>query len=160
MNALEPLVEVCKELGYTIYNEIGQTDENCKTKVVEFPVCAPSGLTKYDVSAVEQLEIYKMFMEDYVDFNASVTVHVRENEWVDVEEWLWNNWNSVVGVSFIPLDDSFYELLPYELITKERYDSLVKNMKKFNASLLSKYEKVEMDADVVDDTCVGGCPVR
>lgn len=160
MNAIEPLVEVCKELGYTIYNEVGQTDENCKTKVVEFPIKAPLGKTKYDVSAIEQLEIYKMFMECFTDFNTSITVHVRENEWDDVEQWIWDNWDTVVGVSFIPLDDSFYELLPYESITKEQYEEKIKDMKKFNPSLIEKYEKVEMDTDVVDDTCVGGCPVR
>jgi ribonucleoside-diphosphate reductase alpha chain/ribonucleoside-triphosphate reductase len=66
-------------------------------------------------------------------------VHVRENEWDDVEQWIWDNWDTVVGVSFIPLDDSFYELLPYESITKEEYEAMVKDMKKFSTSLILQF---------------------
>ncbi len=162
MNAIEPLTKVCSDLGYPIYNEVGQTDENCTTKVVEFPVKSPDGLTKYGVSAIEQLEIYKMFMENYVDHNASITVHVRPNEWKEVEQWVWDNWDSVIGISFISLDDSFYELLPYEAIDKEEYERRLANMKEFKPELITEYEKEEFEADMsLNSGCEGGsCPVR
>lgn len=157
----DPLVKVCEELGYPVVPEVGQSIENCTTKVVEFPVKAPEGKTKYEVSAIEQLENYKMFMENYVEHNCSITVHVRNHEWEEVEQWVWDNWDSVVAVSFLPLDDSFYELLPYEAINKEEYEKRVKEMKPFVPSLISKYEKEEVEFDIGNEGCEGGiCPIR
>ena len=86
ISAEDPLCKVCEELGYPVFPEVGQTAEDCRTKVVEFPVKAPAGRVKADVSAIEQLENYKMFMTHYVDHNCSITIHVRQNEWDAVEE--------------------------------------------------------------------------
>ena len=161
INAHDPLVRVCEELGYPVFPEVGQDWNSCVTKVVEFPIKAPEGRTKYDVSAIEQLENYKLFMENYVDHNCSITVSVRNDEWDDVEEWVWNNWDDLVAVSFLPLDDSFYELLPYEAITKEDYQKRVDEMKPFIPSLIQKYEIIESELDIGTDGCEGGvCPVR
>jgi ribonucleoside-diphosphate reductase alpha chain/ribonucleoside-triphosphate reductase len=161
ISADDPLVKVCEELGYPVFPETGQTYENAKTKVVEFPVQAPEGKIKRDVNAIEQLEIYKMFMEYYVDHNCSITVHVRDNEWNDVEQWVWDNWDEVVALSFLSFDDSFYELLPFEEITKEEYDERAAAMKPFIPSLISKYEREETEYDIGNDGCENGvCPVR
>jgi ribonucleoside-diphosphate reductase alpha chain/ribonucleoside-triphosphate reductase len=161
VNAKDPIVQVCEELGYPIKPEVGQDLETCRTKVVEFPVKAPNGITKYDVSAIEQLENYKMFMNNYIDHNCSITVHVREHEWEEVEQWMWDNWDDVVAVSFLSLDDSFYELLPYEAIDEEEYNRRKSAMRPFVPSLISKYEVEELEDDVVDDSCsTGVCPVR
>ena len=161
INANDPLVQVVKELEYTIYPEVGQTWDNCDTVVIEFPIKAPEGRTKYDVSAIEQLEIYKRFMKHYVQHNASITIHVRPNEWEDVEEWCYNNWDDLIAVSFLALDDSFYQLMPYEAITKEQYEERISKMKPFNSSLLQKYEKEESEKDLEDDpSCSNGvCPI-
>ncbi len=157
----DPLVKVCEELEYPVYPEVGQDLETCSTKVVEFPVKAPIGKTKYDISAIEQLENYKLFMENYVDHNCSITVHVRNREWEEVEEWIWNNWDDVVALSFLALEDNFYQLLPYEAIDEEEYNERISKMKPFIPSLISKYEKQEMDLDIGDDGCENGiCPVR
>jgi ribonucleoside-diphosphate reductase alpha chain/ribonucleoside-triphosphate reductase len=162
VTATDPLVKVCEELGYPIFNEIGQTDENCTTKVIEFPVKCKAKRTKYDVSAIEQLEDYKMFMENYVEHNASITVTVKENEWEDVEQWVWDNWDTIVGVTFLSLDNHIYPLAPYEEISEEEYNRRKAVMKPFDASLLMKYEVEEAEVeDLVDDTCTSGaCPVR
>ncbi|QEK11112.1 ribonucleoside-triphosphate reductase, adenosylcobalamin-dependent [Crassaminicella thermophila] len=157
----DPLVKVCEELEYPVFPEVGQEWETCVTKVVEFPVKAPNGKTKYDVSAIEQLENYKMFMKNYVDHNCSITVHVREHEWEEVEQWVWDNWDDVVALSFLALDDNFYKLLPYEAITEEEYNKRVEEMKPFMASLIGKYEKEEVDLDIGNDSCENGiCPIR
>jgi ribonucleoside-diphosphate reductase alpha chain/ribonucleoside-triphosphate reductase len=161
ISADDPLVKVCEELGYPVFPDTGQTYEKATTKVVEFPVKAPEGTIKSDVSAIEQLEIYKMFMENYVDHNCSITVHVRDHEWADVEQWVWDNWDGVVALSFLSFDDSFYDLLPFEAITEEEYHRRVKEMKPFIPSLISKYEKEETEYDIGSDGCEGGvCPVR
>ena len=155
INSDDPLVKVCEELSYPVF------DDGINTKVIEFPVKSPKGKTKYDVSAIEQLEIYKMFQECYVQHNTSITIHVRENEWDGVEQWLWDNWDDVIGVSFLSLSDSFYHLMPYEAITEEEYNKRVKEMNPFIPSLLSKYEKEEVELDIGNDGCSSGsCPVR
>ncbi len=161
INSHDPLVKVCEELGYPIYPEVGQDIKTCTTKVVEFPCKSPIGKTKYDVSAIEQLENYKLFMENYVDHNCSITVHVRDKEWMDVEKWVWENWDDVVALSFLSLDDSFYQLMPYEAITEEEYHKRVSEMKQFVPSLLNKYELNESEIDVGNDGCENGiCPIR
>ncbi len=161
ISADDPLVKVCEELDYPVFAEVGQEWETCSTKVVEFPVKAPEGRTKYDVSAIEQLENYKLFMENYVDHNCSITVHVRNHEWEAVEEWVWENWDEVMAVSFLSLDDSFYELLPYEAIDEAEYHKRKEAMKSFRPSLISKYEKEEIVFDIGSDGCESGaCPVR
>ena len=119
------------------------------------------GRTKYDVSAIEQLENYKMFMTYYVDHNASITVTVRDEEWEEVKEWVYNNWDDIVAVSFLSLSNSFYQLMPYEAITEKEYNKRVKNMKPFIPSLISKYEKTETEFDIGNEGCESGvCPIR
>lgn len=161
INSHDPLVKVCEELGYPVLPEVGQEWETCTTKVVEFPVKAPVGKTKYDVTAIEQLETYKLFMENYVDHNCSITVSVRPEEWEAVEEWVYNNWDDTVALSFLPLEDSFYQLMPYEAITEEEFEKRSAEMKPFRPSLITKYEKEELAFDIGSDGCdTGACPVR
>lgn len=161
ISAHDPLVKVCEELEYPVYPEVGQDWDTCSTKVVEFPVKAPAGRTKYDISAIEQLENYKLFMESYVDHNCSITIHVRNHEWEEVEEWVWNHWDDVVALSFLALEDNFYQLLPYESIDEEEYNKRLRSMKPFIPSLISKYEEKEMDLDIGSDSCDNGiCPIR
>jgi ribonucleoside-diphosphate reductase alpha chain/ribonucleoside-triphosphate reductase len=157
----DPLAEVCKDLGYPIFPEVGQSEENCTTRVIEFPVRAPAGKIKRDVSAIEQLEIYRMFMEHYTDHNCSITVHVRDDEWDAVEEWVFEHWDDTVALSFLSFEDSFYELLPYEEISREEYERRAAAMKPFIPSLISKYEKEETEYDLGDEGCeTGVCPIR
>lgn len=162
INANDPLVKTCEELGYPIYPEVGQEWETCKTKVIEFPVKAPNGITKYDLSAIEQLEIYKMFMEEYVDMNASNTISVRnDKEWDEVVDWVYDNWDSVVGITFISLNDSFYQLLPFESCTEEEYNERKSKLKPISYSVLKKYETFDIYDELTDDECTNNvCAVR
>ncbi len=161
ISSSDPLCKVCEDLGYPVFPEVGQDADTCKTKVVEFPVKAPEGRVKADASAIEQLENYKMFMTHYVDHNCSITVHVRDHEWDQVEEWVWENWDDVVALSFLSYDDSFYELLPYEAITQAEYERRKAAMRPFNPSLISKYEHEETELDIGESDCVNGvCPIR
>jgi len=161
ISASDPLVKVCEELNYPIQPEVGQTMENCTTKVIEFPVKAPEGITKYDISAIEQLENYRLFMDNYVDHNCSITIHVRDHEWDAVEEWVYENWDDIVALSFLSLDDNFYQLLPYEAITEEEYNQRTKEMRPFVPTLLAKYESREIELDAGDESCdTGACPIR
>lgn len=161
VNAKDPLAIAMADIGFKWNPEVGQTVENHTSKVFEFPTKAPEGKTKYDVSAIEQLELYRLTMKHYSDHNSSNTIHVRPNEWNDVEEWVYNNWDDIVGVTFLSLDDSFYQLMPYESITKEQYEEMLKDMPKFNPNILNQYENFEEEFDILDTDCDKGlCPVR
>lgn len=162
VSSSDPLVKVCEELGYNINPEVGQEWETCTTKVIDFYVETKAKRFKGDVSAIEQLEDYIMFQENWSQHNSSITVHVRDSEWDEVEDYMYNNWDKFVSVSFIPYDNSFYQLLPYEEITEEEYRRLSSEVKPFDQSLLQKYEFKEMaDDDLEDDQCSSGiCAVR
>jgi hypothetical protein len=102
-----------------------------------------------------------MFMDHYVDHNCSITIHVRPHEWDIVEEWVWENWDDIVALSFLSLEDNFYQLLPYEAIEEAEYHKRVAEMKPFIPNLLSKYEKEEIEIDLGTDGCdTGVCPIR
>lgn len=161
VSANDPLAKAMAESGFSWHPEVGQTIENHKTKVFEFPIKAPMGKTKYDVSAIEQLELYRLIMKYYVDHNASNTIHVRPDEWEKVSEWVYNNWDDVVGITFLSLDDSFYQLLPYESITEDKYNEIFENMPRFNPNILKKYEAFEEEFEIQDQDCESGaCPIR
>lgn len=159
--ASDPLYKMLEEQGgYPIHNEVGQTDENCTIKVVEFPMKAPKGKTKYEVGAIEQLNLYKLSMLCFTDHNTSITVHVREQEWEEVANWLYDNFDYAVGVTFLPLFEETYPLLPFECTTKEDYEERIKKIKPINYALLAKYDSNE-EQDIMDKDCESGvCPVR
>lgn len=157
----DPLYKMIEAQGcYPIYNEVGQTDEDCTIKVIEFPMKSPAGKTKYEVGAIEQLELYKLTMRSWTDHNTSITVHVRENEWDDVANWLYENFEYTVGVTFLPLFEETYPLLPFECTTKEDYEERIRNVKSIDYDLLKQFESAE-EQEILDSECASGaCPIR
>ena len=74
---------------------------------------------------------------------------------------VYDNWDSIVGVTFLSLDDSFYQLMPYEAITEDKYKIMLEKTPKFNPNILRKYESFEEEFDVEDSECESGvCPIR
>lgn len=161
-----PLYQAVKYLdGWQIDNEVGQGD-NGNTKVITFPCKSKSTITKYNVSAIEQLEQYKMMQTCYVDHNTSITVTVKDNEWDDVIDWLDKNWDCVVGISFLSLNQDYYPLMPYEECTKEQYLELKSKMAPLDPELVNKYEfelqtvGKDFEIDESGECEDGHCPVR
>lgn len=94
--------------------------------VFSFPMKAPEGaVCSKDVTAVEQLEHWKIVQDHYCEHKPSVTINVGEDEWLEVAAWLYKNIDDVSGVSFLPRDTGTYRQAPYEEITKEQYDALM-----------------------------------
>jgi len=157
----DPLYKMIAKQGcYPIYNENGQTDVNATIKVIEFPIKAPEGKTKYDVGAIEQLELYKISMINWTDHNTSITVHVKEEEWEDVAHWVYDNFAYVVGITFLPLFEETYPLLPYECTTMIDYEERMKHVKPIDYDLLEKYDNDE-EHEIIDEECYTGvCPIR
>ena len=157
----DPLYQtIAQQGGYRIYDENGASGEKGSVKVIEFPVKAPAGRTKYEVGAIEQLELYKLSMQHWSDHNTSITVHVRELEWDAVADWLYDNFDSVVGITFLPLEEETYPLLPFESTTKEDYEERMQQMKPIDYELLASLDDAE-EWELNEKDCeTGVCPIR
>jgi len=98
------------------------------TFIAAFPVKAPEGaITNGHFSAIEQLENWKLFKEHWTEHNPSVTITYEDHEKEDIIEWVYKNQNVIGGLSFLPKSDAHYEQMPYEAITKEKYEELMKD---------------------------------
>lgn len=108
-------------INYGVPYEVDVTNPN--QYVFEFPIESPEGSkTIEDVTAVEQLELWKIYAKSWCEHKPSVSIYVKENEWLEVADWVYKNFNIMSGVSFFPKDDHIYRQAPYEKITEEEYD--------------------------------------
>jgi ribonucleoside-triphosphate reductase len=157
ISATDALFKMLKDQGVPYYPEVGQSLENATTFVLEFPVKSPEGaICKDDISAIDQLEHWKIVKENYTEHNPSVTISVGEDEWIVVANWVYENWDLVGGLSFLPRSNHVYQLAPYEAITKERYEEMKKKVEDLDFSKIVTYEKVD-EGDVKKElACVAG----
>jgi ribonucleoside-triphosphate reductase len=152
----DPLFQMLKDQGVPCSPENGQDENNATTWVLEFPVKAPEGcLTRKDISAMEQLSHYKNLQLNWCEHNASMTVYVKDEEWFEVGNWVYKNWDIINGVSFLPYDGGQYTLAPYEEIDHYTYESLIKKFPDINYSKLSQYELEDNTEGKSEFACVG-----
>jgi ribonucleoside-diphosphate reductase alpha chain len=155
--ATDTLFKMLKDQGVPYSPEVGQTKDNATTYVLEFPVKAPNGsIFKNDQTAIEQLEYWKMVKVNYTEHNPSITISVGNDEWIEVANWVYKNWDIVGGLSFLPREDHIYQLAPYETIDEKRYKELAKRMEHIDYSKIITYEK-QNELDLKKElACVGG----
>lgn len=155
--ATDALFKMLKDQGVPYYPEVGQTLETATTYVLEFPVKAPDGaICKDDVSALRQLEHWKVVKKHFTEHNPSVTVSVSDEEWLAVAQWVYENWELVGGLSFLPRSNHVYQLAPYETINKERYEEMKKRLGELDFSKIVTYEKEDETEVKRELACVGG----
>lgn len=155
ISVTDPLFKLLKEQNIKLTPENNQTEENADTWVVAFPIAAPDGVTKDQVSALDQLEWYKKLKTNWCEHNASITVYVKDEEWFEVGNWVYKNWDIINGVAFLPFDGGKYQQAPYEELTKEQYVEMHKNMPFINYSKLSSYELEDSSEGAKTFSCVG-----
>ena len=154
--ARDPLFQLMKKSGIKCNPENGQTKKNASTWVVEFPVKSPDGcITRKDVTALEQLKHYKNLQHNWCEHNASMTVYVRDDEWFEVGNWVYQNWEIINGISFLPYDGGKYELAPYEEIDHRTYQRLIKTLPLINYTDLSQYEMNDNTQGKAEYACAG-----
>lgn len=157
ISATDSLFKMLKDQGVPYYPEVGQSQENANTYVLEFPVEAPGGSTfKDDLTAIDQLEYWKIVKLNFTEHNPSATISVGEDEWINVIDWVQKNWGIIGGLSFLPRFDHIYRLAPYETINKKRYDELVANMPNIDYSKLVIYERSDETEQKKELACAGG----
>ncbi|MFZ2303644.1 MAG: ATP cone domain-containing protein [Minisyncoccia bacterium] len=157
ISATDALFKMLKDQGVPYLPEVGQSAENATTYVLEFPVKAPKGsIYKNDISAIDQLEHWKVVKVHYTEHNPSVTVSIGEDEWIEVANWIYKNWDIVGGLSFLPRDNHVYQLAPYEEINEKRYLELAKRLEHIDYSKIISYEKSD-ELDVKKElACIAG----
>lgn len=128
------------------------------TVVFSFPQKAPpKAVTRHDLTAIEHLEFWKFVQEEWCEHKPSITINVKEHEWLDVQAWVWKNWDVLSGVSFLPFSDHTYKQAPYQPIDEATYTRLVADMPVVvEWSRLPEYEKVDTTTGSQELACTGG----
>lgn len=122
----DPLTQFLKAQGVPNEPDVTKPDD---TTVFSFPVKAPSGvITSRDLSAIDHLKLYCVYRENWTDHDVSVTINVREEEWPSVGAWVYDNFDRVGGVSFLPFSDHTYKQAPYQAISEDEYNVALSNM--------------------------------
>jgi hypothetical protein len=156
INSGDPLLALAKSMGTPMSPEVGQNSENATTWVLSFPVKAPEEcITRYDMTALEQLELWLTFRKRWSEHSVSCTIYVGEDEWLSVGNWVYEHWDSITGLAFLPKDNGVYPLAPYTEITEEEYDRLVSSFKAINYCKLPRYEKSDTTRIEREFACTG-----
>jgi ribonucleoside-triphosphate reductase len=157
ISATDSLYKMVRDQGLPHHPEVGQTAGEANTYVLEFPVKAPNGsVYKNDLSAIEQLEYWKMVKLNFTEHNPSATISVGEEEWVAVVSWIFENWDIIGGLSFLPRENHVYRLAPYEIIDKKTYERLASQFPTLDYSKLVIYERTDETDQKKELACVGG----
>ena len=128
------------------------------TVVFSFPVEAPKDSVMRDaMTAIEQLELWKIYQEHYCEHKPSITVYVKEHEWMEVGAWVYKHFDILSGVSFLPHTDHVYKQAPYQEITKEKYKEAVKAFhENLKWEMLQQYEQTDTTIGSQEYACVSG----
>jgi ribonucleoside-triphosphate reductase len=157
ISATDSLFKMMRDQGVATFPEVGQNVNEATTFVLEFPVKAPPGsVFKNDLTAMQQLEYWKMVKLNYTEHNPSATISVGDEEWVAVVAWISDNWDIIGGLSFLPRENHVYRLAPYEAIDKKTYERLAANFPKIDYSKLVIYERTDETDQKKELACVGG----
>ena len=153
----DTLLQMARDQGVPCVPEVGQSPETATTFVLEFPVKAPAGaIFKDEVSALDLIKEWKRLKEHFVEHNPSATIYVGPDEWLAVGNFVYENWDVIGGLSFLPRSEHVYQLAPYEAITKEEYERRSKNIGKIDFSKLSHYEATDNTTGAKEFACVSG----
>ena len=129
-----------------------------KNYVFSFPVKSPdNAILRNEMSAIEQLELWKYIKETWAEHTVSITVFVRDSEWLDVGAWVYKNFDCITGISFLPYSDHCYKQAPYEEIDEAIYKEMLNKMPKdIDWERLKELEKEDKTTAVRELACSGG----
>ena len=151
----DPLTKMMTEAGFPVEDD--QTNPS-HTSVFSFPMKVDnSAVFRTDLSAIEQLELWLVYQKYWCEHKPSITVSVKESEWLDVGAWVYKHFDYMSGVSFLPFSEHTYKQAPYQDIQKDEYEILIKKMpKEVEWSKLSDYEKTDMTIASQELACAAG----
>ena len=151
----DPLTQFMKDQGIPSEPDVMKPET---TTVFSFPMKSPEGaITRNDMTAIEQLELWLIYQRHWCDHKPSITVTVRDHEWMEVGAWVYKHFDEVSGVSFLPHSDHTYQQAPYQEVGEREYLDLLAIMPpKIDWAKLSDYETEDTSKGVSTFACVGG----
>ena len=155
----DPLCKMMKEQGFPNEPDITKPDH---TTVFSFPMQSPKGaVCRTEVSAMNQLNLWKIYATHWCEHKPSVTISVKEQEWPEVQAWVWENFDDISGISFLPHSEHVYRQAPYQDCDEKKYKKQLTGMpKNVDWSQLSTYESQDYTVASQELACVaGGCEI-
>jgi ribonucleoside-diphosphate reductase alpha chain len=151
----DPLTQFMKDAGIPAEPDVMKPDS---TTVFSFPMKSPSGaITRTEMTAIEQLDYWLLFQRHWCEHKPSVTISVKEHEWMRVGAWVYDNFDEVSGISFLPFSEHTYKQAPYQDIEEEEYDILTKAMPTaIDWSRLQEFEKEDTTTGSKELACAAG----
>lgn len=150
----DPLAQLMRSQGFPVEDCVSKPDS---TDIFSFPVASPKdSVFRNDRTALEQLEHYLMFQTYWSEHNVSITVYVKDHEWLGVGDWVYQNFDSIAGVSFLPHSDHSYRQAPYTECTKEEFEALQARMPAFDWTALADLEKDDSTVNTKELACSAG----
>ena len=156
----DPLTKMMMDIGFPVEDDAMNPSH---TSVFSFPMKVDEGaIFRADMSAIEQLELWLTYQKYWCEHKPSVTISVKEDEWLEVGAWVYKHFDYMSGVSFLPFAEHTYKQAPYQDIKKEEYEILLDKMpKEVEWSRLSEYEKTDMTIGSQELSCAaGGCEIQ
>jgi ribonucleoside-diphosphate reductase alpha chain len=127
------------------------------TLVFSFPVKSPTGaLCTSDMGAMQQLELWKTYQENWCEHKPSITVYYKDDEFFDICSWMWKNFDMMSGISLLPYSDHTYQQAPYTECTEAEYKAVLKVLPDFDWEALATFEFEDMTTGSQELACVGG----
>ena len=150
----DPLAIYMADKGFPVENDV-MSDSSV---VFSFPVKAPStSVTVNQVGAMQQLELWKAYQNFWCEHKPSITIYYTDDEFLQVAQWIWENFDMCSGVSLLPYSDHVYQQAPYENATDEMFEELVAKMPKdIDWDDLANYEMEDNTIGSQELACVGG----
>ena len=157
VSTTDPIFQMMSDCGFKWDPEVGEDRATCSTAVFAFPIEAPAtSVMNSDVSALEQLEYWKMLQKYWCEHKPSVTIFVRDNEWLAAGAWVYENWKWASGISFLPFDGGVYALAPYEAIDEKTYNEMKFSQPDIDFDELPRWETVDTTMGSREFACHGG----
>jgi len=149
----DPLCQMMIDMGFPAEPCVMKPDH---TMVFSFPMKAEGSVTRNDLTALEHLDLWLTYQRHWCEHKPSITITVREHEWMDVGAWVYNHFDEVSGISFLPHSDHSYRQAPYQDCTKEEYEKALAAMPTdIDWSLLKNYEKEDKTVGTQSFACSG-----
>ena len=149
----DPLSQFLKDVG--VPNEPDNMAMD-STTVFSFPIAAPKDtVCRDDMTAIEMLKLWKHLQDEWCEHKPSCTINIREDEWLEVGAWVYENFDSLSGIAFLPHDGGSYKQAPYQEITKEEYEALSKDQVTIDWEDFKHYEVEDNTTGSQELACVG-----
>ena len=151
----DPLCVFMKNAGFPNEPDVMKPTH---TTVFSFPMKTPEdAIFRYSMTAIEQMEIWKIYQESWCEHKPSVTISVKEHEWMEVGAWVYENFDGISGISFLPFSEHSYRQAPYQDCTREEYEEFLTKMpENVDWNKLSEFEKEDYTAGSQELACSSG----